>query len=95
MDVVLGHAVGDLTEVAADVRQARAMPQQPGGQRVPGLVGDVVTAEVKLGDPAAEAGVEPGVGQRAAAVGVDDVGGEQGQVSAFSSSGLRPACRSA
>ncbi|WP_246097101.1 hypothetical protein [Streptomyces botrytidirepellens] len=40
-------AVGDLAEVAADVRQGRAVPQQPGGQRVPGLVGDVVTAEVK------------------------------------------------
>ncbi|MFD5162182.1 hypothetical protein ACFWMJ_29665 [Streptomyces hawaiiensis] len=48
------------------------MPQQPGGQRVPGLVGDVVTAEVKVGEPAAEAGVEPGVGQSAAAVGVED-----------------------
>ncbi|GAA2986839.1 hypothetical protein GCM10020227_64540 [Streptomyces flavovirens] len=62
VDVVLGHAVGDLAEVTADVRQARAVPQQPGGQRVPGLVGDVVTAEVKLGEPTAEAGVEPGVG---------------------------------
>ncbi|OIJ95001.1 hypothetical protein BIV23_35680 [Streptomyces monashensis] len=84
---MLGHAVGDLAEVAADVSQGRAVPQQPGGQGVPGLVGDVVSAEVEAGDPGAEAGVEPGVGQGAAAVGVEDVGGEQGQVSALSSSG--------
>ena len=50
VDVVLGHAVGDVAEVAADVGQARAVPQQAGGQRVPGLVGDVA-AEVELGDP--------------------------------------------
>lgn len=91
VDVVLGHAVGDLTEVTADVRQARAVPQQPGGQRVPGLVGDVVTAEVKLCEPMAEAGVEPGVGQSAAAVGVEDVGEEQGQMGPLGSSG-RAAC---
>lgn len=70
VDVVLGHAVGDLTEVAADARQARAVPQQPGGRRMSGLVGDVVTAEVKLGDPAAEAALEPGGGKGAAAVGL-------------------------
>lgn len=46
VDIVLGHAVGDLAEVAADVGQGCAVPQQPGGQRVPSLVGDVVTASV-------------------------------------------------
>lgn len=52
-----------------------------------GLVGDVVTAEVEIGEPDAESGVEPGVGQRTTAVGVEDVGGKQGQVSAFGRSG--------
>ena len=50
VDVVLGHPLGDLAEVAADVGQARPGPQQAGGQRVPGLVGDPA-ADVELVDP--------------------------------------------
>lgn len=69
MDVVPGHAVGDLTEVSAAVGQARASPQESSGQGVPGLVSDAVTTEIEVGDPVAEAGVEPGVGQGTAAVG--------------------------
>ena len=86
VDVVLGHAVGDLAEVAADVGQGRAVRAAgwwpgcagPGGGR---------TAEVEVGDPGAEAGVEPGVGQGASAVGVADVGGEQRQLGAFGGGG--------
>ncbi|MER6722408.1 hypothetical protein [Streptomyces halstedii] len=43
--------------------------------------------EVEVGEPATEAGVEPSVGLRAAAVGVEDVGGEQRQVGALGSGG--------
>ena len=61
--VVLRHPVADLPEVTADVGQGRAMAQQAGGQRVPGLVGNVV-AEVHGVDPGPEPAVEPLVGQR-------------------------------
>lgn len=86
-DVMLGHTVGDLAEVAADVGQGRAVPQQPGGKRVPGLMGNAVSAEVEVGEPAAESCVEPGVGQGAATVEIEDAGGEQRQLSALSGSG--------
>ena len=38
-----GVATVDLAQVAADVGQGRTMAQQAGGQRMPGLVSDVVT----------------------------------------------------
>ena len=68
-----------MAEVAADVRQARAGPQQTCGQGVPGLVGDPA-ADVKIVDPELEAPVEPVVGQRLLSVSVALVGGEQRQL---------------
>jgi hypothetical protein len=50
VDVVLGHPVGDLAEVAADVGQGGAVPKQVGGQGVAGLVWDHA-AKVELVDP--------------------------------------------
>jgi hypothetical protein len=55
---MLGHPLGDLAEVSADVRQARPGPQQAGGQRVAGLAGNP-PADVEIVDPALEALVEP------------------------------------
>jgi hypothetical protein len=60
---VLGHSVGDVAEVAADVGQRGAVAQQSGGQGVSGLVSDD-GAKVELGDPLAEPGLEPVVGHR-------------------------------
>ena len=51
--VVLGHPVGDLAEVAADVGQAGPGAQQVGGQGVPGLVRHPVT-EVEFVHPPLE-----------------------------------------
>ena len=76
LDVVLGHPVGDVPEVAADVGEGRAVAQQAGGQRVPGLVGDPA-ADVELVDPGLEPGVEPLVGDRGGPVGVAVAAGEQ------------------
>lgn len=76
MDIVLGHPLGDLAEIAADVGQARAGAQQVGGQGVAGLMSDVV-AEVETVDPGAESGPEPVVGQRGRSVGVADRAGKQ------------------
>jgi hypothetical protein len=53
MHVMLGHPIGDLTQIAADMGQARAGAQQICGQRVPSLMSDVV-AEVEAIDPGPE-----------------------------------------
>lgn len=82
VDVVFGHAVGDLAEVAADVAEAGTGPQQVGGHGVPGLVRHVL-AEVEGLDPGPESAVEPLVGQRDGAVGVAVGGGEQGEPGAL------------
>jgi hypothetical protein len=76
VDVVLGHPLGDVAEVAADVRQARPGPQQVGRQRVAGLVRDPA-ADVELVDPELEPLVEPFVGQRYLSVAVALVRREQ------------------
>lgn len=76
VDVVLGHPLGDVTEIAADVGQARASAQQVGCQAVPGLVRNPA-ADVELVDPQLEALVEPVVGQRRPSVTVALVGREQ------------------
>ncbi|AIV32119.1 hypothetical protein NI25_00030 [Streptomyces sp. CCM_MD2014] len=81
---MLGHAFGELAEVAADVGECGAGAQQVGSEGVAGLVGDVGAAEVEVGDPGLEALVEVSVGDRLSAVGVADAGGEQGQAGAFS-----------
>ncbi|GES32387.1 hypothetical protein San01_48740 [Streptomyces angustmyceticus] len=82
---MLGHALGQLAEVAAHVGECGAGAQQVGGQGVAGLVGDVRAAEVEVGDPGPEALVEVSIGDRLAAVGVADAGREQGQAGAFRS----------
>src|SRR5262249_8005712 len=87
VDVVLGHPVGDLTEISTNVRQGGAGPQQVGCQGVPRLVGNQ-TAQVQFGDPLPEPAVEPLVGQRGRAVGVADLAGEQGETRAFGGGGV-------
>jgi hypothetical protein len=54
LGVVLGHADGDVAEVAADVVQPGAVGQQPGGQGVTGLMGDAANTQVELVYPLAE-----------------------------------------
>ena len=76
LDVVLGHPVGDVPEVAADVAEGRAVAQQAGGQRVPGLVGNPA-ADVELIDPGPEPEVEPLVGYCGGPVRVAVTAGEQ------------------
>jgi hypothetical protein len=82
VDVVFGHSLGDLAEVALDVREVRAVAQQVGCERVPGLVGDAV-AEVELVDPAAEQRVEPAVADALAGVEVGLLPWEERQGRAF------------
>jgi hypothetical protein len=77
LGIVLSHPDRDVAEVTADVVQPGAVGQQPGGQGVPGLVGDVAGAEVELVDPVPEPVLEGSVGDRVAAVEVADVRGEQ------------------
>ena len=84
VDVVLGHPVGHLPEVAADMGQGCAIAQQIRGDGVPGLMRDVV-ADVEGIGPGAKPFPEPGVGQGRRPVQVADLAGEQGQRSAFGS----------
>ena len=64
---MLGHPVRDMAQVTAYVGERRPVAQQVRGQRVPGLVGNVV-AEVHGVHPGPEPAVEPLVGQRHRAV---------------------------
>jgi hypothetical protein len=82
MDVVLGHPIGHVPEVAADVRQARAGPQQVGGQGMPGLMRDEMT-DVQLFDPLPKSLAEPGVRTRPCPVGIAHRGWEEGHGGAF------------
>jgi hypothetical protein len=84
LGVVLGHADGDVAEVAADVVQPGAVGQQPGGQGVTGLMGDAANTQVELVYPLAEPALESVVADRPGAVQVTDGRGEQGQPGAFS-----------
>jgi hypothetical protein len=60
VDVVLGHAFGDVAEVALDVGEVRTVAQQVRRQGVAGLVWDAV-ADVQGVHPVAESLVEPAV----------------------------------
>jgi hypothetical protein len=56
--IVFGHSIADLAEVSADMGEGSAVPEQAGGQRVPGLVRHP-PPDVELVDPQPERAVEP------------------------------------
>lgn len=86
LDVVLGHAIADLSKVAADVGQAGTGAEQVGRERVTGLVGHGL-AEVECVHPVGEVAVEERVADGFALVGVADIGREQGDGGSFVGSG--------